>query len=75
MDEFINKVSVVLEVPSVTPDTCFRTIVGWCSLKAFGLLVMLEQDYGKTLSIDEFLKLETVADLARAAGFFPGTAC
>ena len=68
MDEFLSKVAAVLEVASVSPDTDFRSLDGWCSLKAFGLLVMLEQDYGKTLPIDEFLALRTVAALAEKVG-------
>ena len=68
MEEFLDKVAAVLEVSSVAPDTDFRAAEGWCSLKAFGLLVMLEQDYGRTLAIGDFMKLGTVADLAAAAG-------
>ena len=68
MKEFLDKVAAVLEVPSVTPDTDFRAVEGWCSLMAFGLLVMLEQRYGKTLAVEDFQTLRTVADLASAAG-------
>ncbi len=68
MKEFLDKVAVVLEAPSVTPDTDFRAVEGWCSLMAFGLMVMLEQNYGKTLSVETFMKLRTVADLAVLAG-------
>ena len=68
MKEFLDKVAVVLEASSVTPDTDFRAVEGWCSLMAFGLMVMLEQNYGKTLSVDDFQALRTVADLAAAAG-------
>ena len=68
MDEFLVKVASILEVPSVSVDDDFRMVEGWCSLKAFGLLVMLDQDYGKTLSIEDFLALRTVSDLAVAAG-------
>ena len=68
MEEFLDKVAAVLEVSSVALDTDFRAAEGWCSLKAFGLLVMLEQDYGRTLAIGDFMKLGTVADLAAAAG-------
>ncbi len=68
MDEFLVKVASILEVPSVSADADFRAVEGWCSLKAFGLLVMLDQEYGRTLSIDDFLDLHTVADLAAAAG-------
>ena len=68
MNVFLDKVAAVLEVSSVTPDTDFRTVEGWCSLMAFGLLVMLEQQYGKTLAVEDFQTLRTVADLASAAG-------
>ena len=68
MKEFLDKVAAVLEVPSVTPDTDFRAVEGWCSLMAFGLMVMLEQNYGKTLSVDDFQALRTVAALAVGAG-------
>ena len=68
MKEFLDKVAAVLEVPSVTPDTDFRAEEGRCSLMAFGLMVMLEQNYGKTLSVDDFQALRTVSDLATAGG-------
>ena len=34
----------------------------------FALIVLLDQAYHVTLTVEDFLKLETVADLARAAG-------
>ena len=68
MNEFLEKVAEVLEVPTVKPEDDFRAVDGWCSLMGFGLLVLLEQNYGKSLTVDDFLKLATVADLARAAG-------
>ncbi len=67
MKEFLDKVAAVLEVPFVTPDTDFRAVEGWCSLMAFGLMVLLEQNYGKTITVDDFQALRTVADLAVAA--------
>ena len=71
MNEFLEKVAEVLEVPAVRPEDDFRAVDGWCSLMGFGLLVLLEQNYGKSLTVDDFLKLATVADLARAAGVAP----
>ena len=68
MNEFLDKVAAVLEVPSVTPETDFRNVEGWCSLMAFGLLVLLDQAYGKTLAVEDFQNLRTVADLAIVAG-------
>ena len=48
-EDFRTKVADVLEVPSVDDATRFRDLPGWCSLQAFGLLVMLENDCGVRL--------------------------
>ena len=68
MPQFLEKIAEVLEVPSVTPEYAFRSAQGWSSLMGFALIVLLEQQYHVTLTVDDFMKLETVADLARAAG-------
>ena len=68
MPLFLEKIAEVLEVPSVTPDFAFRSAPGWSSLMGFALIVLLEQQYRTTLTVEDFVKLETVADLARAAG-------
>lgn len=67
MNKFLKTVADVLEVESVSLDTPFRETEGWCSLKAFGLLVMLENDWGAPTSIDRFLELKTMRDLCREA--------
>lgn len=68
MPTFLEKIAEVLEMPSVTPDFAFRTAPGWSSLMGFALIVLLEQQYHTTLTVEDFMKLETVADLARTAG-------
>ena len=68
MEEFTAKIADILEVDSVTPDFRFRTVDEWNSLKGFSLMVLMEQDYGKEMSVEEFLKCETVNDLAKFAG-------
>ena len=68
MSQFLEKIAEVLEVPSVTPDFAFRSAPGWSSLMGFALLVLLDKQYHVTLPVEDFMKLETVADLARAAG-------
>ena len=68
MDEFTAKIADILEVDSVTPEFRFRTVDDWNSLKGFSLMVLMEQDYGKELSVEEFLGCETVNDLAKFAG-------
>ncbi|MBR4523082.1 MAG: acyl carrier protein [Kiritimatiellae bacterium] len=50
-------------MPQVEPGTRFRETEGWCSLMAFGLLVMMENDYKRPLAIEEFMRLETVGEL------------
>ena len=68
MNNFVSAVSRVLETSEeLDLDSRFREVDGWCSLNAFGILVMLENDWGAPLSIEEFLRLNTVRDLYRVA--------
>ena len=67
MNKFCKSVADVLEVEEVTLDTKFRETDGWCSLMAFGLLVMMENDFHAPVTIDEFLTMSTVRDLYREA--------
>ena len=59
--------SAILET-SVTAETRFREVEGWSSLMGFGILVTLENDYGRRMMIDEFQKMQTIGDLAAACG-------
>lgn len=67
MNEFLDRISEVLEEP-VTPDTRFRELAGYSSLKGFGLMVVLENDYSHPISLSEFAAFSTVRDLAAAVG-------
>ena len=67
MNEFLDRMSAILETP-VTAETRFREVEGWSSLMGFGILVTLENDYGRRMMIGEFLTLETISDLAAACG-------
>ena len=67
MNEFLDRMSVILETP-VTAETRFREVEGWSSLMGFGILVTLENDYGRRMMIDEFQKIQTIAELAAACG-------
>jgi len=67
MNKFLQSVASVLEVERVSLDDEFRLLDGWCSLKGFGLLVMLENDWHAPTTIDRFLGLKTVRDLWREA--------
>ena len=68
MEDFLSKVAEILEVESVAPDFKFREIEEWDSLKGFSLIVLMEQDYGKEMLVEQFLACETVGDLVRFAG-------
>lgn len=60
--EFLERLSDVLETP-VTPETRFRNVDNWSSLMGFGILVTLENDFGRRMTVDEFLACQTVGDL------------
>lgn len=67
MNKFVASVASVLEVESIGLDDDFREVPGWCSLQGFGLLVLLENDWGAPIKIERFLELKTVRDLYREA--------
>ena len=67
MNEFLERMSAILEAP-VAMETRFREVEGWSSLMGFGILVTMENDYGRRMMIDEFQKMQTIADLAAACG-------
>ena len=68
MQQFLERVAEVLEVPSVAPEFEVRAAPGWSSLMGFALLVLLDQSYHARIGVDDFTRLRTVADLAEAAG-------
>lgn len=70
MDEFKAAVADILclEPEEVTMELDFRTVEDWSSLMGFGLLVMMEQDYGVKISVPEFLKIATVGELYAKVG-------
>ena len=67
MNKFLSAVASVLEMDEVRLDFEFRNAPDWCSRQAFGLLVLLENDWGAPVSIDRFAELKTVRDLYREA--------
>ncbi len=68
MDDFISKAADILECDVAGADFAFRDAPDWNSMKGFALLVMIEQDYGKRATIEEFMNCRTVRDLAVLAG-------
>ena len=67
MSKFLDRMSAVLETP-VSAGTRFREVDGWSSLMAFGILVTLENDYGRRMDLAEFAGMTTIGDLANACG-------
>lgn len=67
MNKFVESVASVLEVRELKLEDDFRAVPGWCSLQAFGLMVLLENDWGAPISIDRFMELGSVRDLYREA--------
>ena len=61
--EFCAAVASVLEVPSIGLGDEFRSVPDWCSLKAFGLLVLMENDFGSPLVLSDLAAVRTVGDL------------
>lgn len=68
MDNFIELVAEVFEVEpeDVSMETVFREeIEDFSSLMGFSLIVMMEDEYGVKVSVEEFLECKTVGDLYR----------
>ena len=68
MNEFLGRVSSILETPGVTPELEFRSVRGWGSMMGFALYIMMEDEYGAKLTPESFRELITVADLMESAG-------
>lgn len=66
MEKFLELVAEIFEVKpeDITMDTVFRDeIEDFGSMMGFSLLVMMEDEYGVNVSVEEFLKCKTVGDL------------
>lgn len=68
LQEFLEKLAEVLEVPSVALADDFRSVPLWSSLVGFAVMVMFDLEYGIELTAAELKSAKTVADLARKAG-------
>ncbi len=68
MEKFLELAAEVFEVEpdEITMDTIFREeIDGFSSLVGFSLIVMMEDEYGVRVPVEEFLQCKTVGDLYR----------
>lgn len=68
MEQFLELVAEVFEVEpdEISMNTDFREeIEGFSSMVGFSLIVMMEDEYGVKVSVDDFLQCKTVGDLYR----------
>lgn len=48
-----------VDIPNVKVNTIFRDLETWDSLTGMAVLIMIQDEYGKTLTEDEFKTLST----------------
>ncbi len=68
MEKFLELAAEVFEVEpdEITMDTVFREeIEDFSSLVGFSLIVMMEDEYGVRVPVEEFLQCKTIGDLYR----------
>ncbi len=65
MQKFLELVAEIfeLEPEDITMDTVFRDLDDFSSMVGFSLLVMMEDEYGVKVSVDEFIECTTIGDL------------
>lgn len=68
MEQFLELVAEALEVEreEISMETDFREdIEDFSSLMGFSLIVMMEDEYGVQVTVEEFLNSHTIEDLYR----------
>ncbi len=65
MEKFLELVAEIFEVETdeITMDTVFRDLDDFSSMVGFSLIVMMEDEYDTKVSVDEFMKCNTIGDL------------
>ncbi len=65
MEKFLELVAEIFEIEldEITMETVFRDLEDFSSMVGFSLLVMMEDEYGVKVSVDEFMKCATIGDL------------
>ena len=65
MDKFLEQVAEIFEIEpeEISMSTAFRELQGFGSMVGFSLIIMMEDEYGVAVSVDEFLKCKTIGDL------------
>lgn len=65
MEDFIEKIAEIMEVEgsSITLNTIFRQACEFDSMMGFMMICMIEEEYGKRISVKDFLACKTIGDL------------
>ncbi|WP_295357286.1 acyl carrier protein [uncultured Succiniclasticum sp.] len=65
MQKFLELVAEIFEVEpgTITMETVFRDLEDFSSLVGFSLIVMMEDEFGVKVSVDEFMECNTIGDL------------
>ena len=65
MQKFLELVAEIFEVEpnTITMETVFRDLDDFSSLMGFSLIVMMEEEYGVKVTVDEFMQCNTIYDL------------
>ena len=68
--QFLTELDELFELDpgTLTPANTIQDIPGWSSLTFMGLIALIDEECGVTLSPDTILGCETVADLLREVG-------
>ena len=64
---FFSSAADILEIDGADGSVKFRETPDWSSLKAFALLVMMENSFSAPVGMDEFAEMSTLGDLYRRA--------
>ncbi len=70
MKDFLSLLAEIFEVEeeSLSETTIFREEVeDFNSLMGFSILVIMEEDYGRKMTVEQFLDCKTIGDLYRFA--------
>ena len=66
MEKFLRLMEEVYDVEgviSLTPESVIREIEGFSSLIGFSIIVTIADEYGKEITVQDFMNCKTIQDL------------
>ena len=65
MEKFLELVAEIFEVEpdEIGMDTVFRDLDDFSSMVGFSLIIMMEDEFGVRVSVDDFMKCNTLGEL------------